>query len=167
MQMWLAIVWTSVGHPERALSIVDAGLAVARRDDRMGQIMMWTCMRTRALFDAGRLEDALLEAEGVLELEDLDLVGGALDVLLVTAVVRAALHAGRPDVVRSHRVRLERMTRDEQGSVRRNGSWLTALIADSPVTPRRRWPLRLRRSAPWTSRGRPWPGSRTSPTRSS
>ena len=130
MSMWTCLVWSSVGQPRRALAVVDAGLSAARRDGRAGEVVLWTTARPRVLYDAGRLEEAVVEAEAVLELQDEDALG-PLDSLLVTAVVRAALHAGRPDLVRAHRPRIERMCLDEQASVRRNGLWLTALAADA------------------------------------
>jgi DNA-binding CsgD family transcriptional regulator len=49
----------------------------------------------------------------------------------VYALVRGALHTGRPDVVRAHRHRVEQVATDESGRLRRHGLWLTALIADA------------------------------------
>jgi DNA-binding CsgD family transcriptional regulator len=128
--MWVATMWTSMGHPARSLAIIDAELAAARRDGRVGSLLMWSSFRARALFDAGRLEESHAEAYGVLEGEELDLVGGLMDLLVVPSLVRGALHSGRTDVARACRDRVERMGRDEAGQIRRNGLWLTALAAD-------------------------------------
>ena len=54
-----------------------------------------------------------------------------MDLLVVYTLVRSAVHAGRPDVVRAHRARVQQMITDETGQVRRNGLWLTALVADA------------------------------------
>jgi DNA-binding CsgD family transcriptional regulator len=128
--MWEATLWTSVGHPARSLAIIDPELAAARRDGRTGPLLMWSSFRARALFDAGRLEESRAEAEGVLEAEELDMVGGLQDLLVVYALLRSALHAGWAEVVHARRERVQRMVADETSQIRRNGLWLTALIAD-------------------------------------
>lgn len=129
--VWGAAMWTSIGYPARAFALIDPALASARRDGRVGSLVLWSSMRTRALLDAGRLEEARTEAENVMDIEDIDVVGGLMDNLVIYALVRAALHAGWPDVVRSFRARVLRMTTDETPQVRRQGLWLTALVADS------------------------------------
>jgi hypothetical protein len=92
--MWEATLWTSVGHPARSLAIIDPELAAARRDGRTGPLLMWSSFRARALFDAGRLEESRAEAEGVLEAEELDMVGGLMDLLVVYALVRGGAARG-------------------------------------------------------------------------
>ncbi|KGH45054.1 hypothetical protein IN07_18985 [Modestobacter caceresii] len=129
--MWEAAMWTSIGQPARCLALVDAELSAARADGRIGSLLLYSSLRARALFDAGRLVEARAEAESVLDMEDVDLVGGLLDLLVVHVLVRGALHAGRPDVVRADRARVQQMSTDDTGQVRRNGLWLTALIADA------------------------------------
>jgi DNA-binding CsgD family transcriptional regulator len=129
--MWEATMWTSLGHPARSLAIIDAELAAARRDGRVGAMLMWSSQRVRALLDAGRLEESRTEAEGVLDLEEIHVVGGLMDLLVVYSLVRGALHAGRPEIVRAHRERVQHMISDEIGQIRRNGLWLTALVADA------------------------------------
>jgi DNA-binding CsgD family transcriptional regulator len=128
--MWEAAMWTSIGQPVRSLSLIDPELTSARRDGRVGTAQMWSSMRARALYDAGRLEEARAEAEAVLELEDIDAIGGLRDLLVVYALVRLGLDTGRPDLVRTHRARVRQMTTDATKQVRRNGLWLEALIAD-------------------------------------
>ena len=128
--MWEATMWTSVGYPARSLAIIEPELAAARRDGRAGPLLMWSGFRARALWDAGRLEECRAEAEGVLEAEELDMVGGLTDLLVVYSLLRSALHAGRDDVVHARRERVQRMVDDATGQIRRNGLWLTALIAD-------------------------------------
>jgi DNA-binding CsgD family transcriptional regulator len=54
-----------------------------------------------------------------------------MDLFVVHALVRGALHAARPDVVRAHRDRVGQMTADGTAQVRRHGLWLTALVADA------------------------------------
>jgi DNA-binding CsgD family transcriptional regulator len=129
--MWEATMWTSVGHPLRSLRIIDAAISAARRDGRLGSLLLWSSFRARALFDAGRLEESQAEAEGVLDAEEVRRAGGLMDLLVVPSLVRGALHTGRADVVRTCRDRVERMVGDEVGQVRRNGLWLTALTADA------------------------------------
>ncbi len=129
--LWEATMWTSVGHPARALALADAELATARRDGRVGSLLMWRSLRARALFDAGRLGESRAEGVEVLDAEEIHLVGGLMDLFVVHALVRGALHAARPDVVRAHRDRVGQMTADGTAQVRRNGLWLTALVADA------------------------------------
>jgi DNA-binding CsgD family transcriptional regulator len=92
---------------------------------------MWSSLRARALLDAGRLDESRAEAEEVLDREEIHVVGGLMDLLVVYALVRGALHAGRPEVLRAHRDRVRQMAVDESGQIRRNGLWLTALAADA------------------------------------
>lgn len=75
-ELWEAAIWTSTGHPVRAFALIDPAVASARRNGRVGALLLWVCVRTRALFDAGRLEEARTEAEAALDIEDIDVVGG-------------------------------------------------------------------------------------------
>jgi DNA-binding CsgD family transcriptional regulator len=128
--MWEAAMWTSIGRPARSLSLIDPALGSARSDGRVGSLLMWSSMRARALYDAGRLEEARAQAEEVLDMEDIDVIGGLRDLLVVYTLVRVGLDTGRPDVVRTHRGRVRQMTTDAIGQIRRNGLWLEALIAE-------------------------------------
>ncbi len=130
--IWPAAMWTAVGHPVRALGILDRWTASARVRGWHGYVLLLTGMlRARVLLDAGRLEDAHAEAVAVLDREDAGLTGGVMDTLVVHALVRTALHTGRTDVLRAQRDHVRRMTLDPTGQVRRNGLWLTALLADA------------------------------------
>jgi DNA-binding CsgD family transcriptional regulator len=130
--LWPAAMWTALGHPGRALDHLDRWTALARTRGWHGYVLLLTGMlRTRVLFDAGRLEDAHAEAVALLDREDASLTGGVVDTLVVPPLVRAALHAGRADVVAAQRDHVRRMTLDPTGQVRRTGLWLTALIADT------------------------------------
>jgi DNA-binding CsgD family transcriptional regulator len=133
--LFIGAMQVAVGHPERALTTLAPALAGARRHGRHGPEIWLTGVRLRALLDAGRLEEARAEAEAVLDMEDIDVVGGSTDVMVVYTLVRVALRTGADHVLREHRPRLERMTRDPAGQVRRNGRWLSALIADAAGDP--------------------------------
>ena len=133
--MWEASMWTSVGRPERALALADPELSAARRDGRLGSVLMWSSLRARALFDAGRLEESRAEAEATLSVEEIQIGGGVTDKVVVYSLVRGAVHAGRPDLLREHRPRVQRMCGDRLGQVRRNGLWLTALVLDAGGDP--------------------------------
>jgi DNA-binding CsgD family transcriptional regulator len=129
--VWEATMWTSIGYPARSLAIIDAEVAAARRHEQTGGLLMWSSFRARALFDAGRLEESLAEADGVMAVEEVQYVGGLSDLLVVYSLVRGALHAGRPEVLRRCRRRVELMITKGIGQIRRNGLWLTALTADA------------------------------------
>lgn len=128
--LFVGAMWIAAGHPARALTTLAPALAAARRHGRHGPEIWLTGVRIRALLDAGRLEEARAEAEAVLDMEDIDVVGGSTDVMVVYTLVRVALRTGNDHVVRAHRDRVQRMTRDPAGQVRRNGLWLSALVAD-------------------------------------
>ena len=130
LSMWESAMWTSIGRPARSLALIDPELALATQEQRLGPVLMWRSLRARALYDAGRLDEARWEAEEILDLEDMDIGGGMRDLLVVYSLVRGGLDAGRPDVVRVHRDAVRRMTADPVGQIRRNGLWLEALIAD-------------------------------------
>ena len=130
--LWPAAVWTSVGHPRRALAHLDAWGAQARRRGWQGYVLqLEAVLRTRILLDAGRLEEAHAAGADVLDREEVGLSGATLDCLVVASLVRTALHTGRTDVLRRHRPDVDRMVRDPVGQVRRTGLWLTALTADA------------------------------------
>ncbi|HZG90433.1 MAG TPA: AAA family ATPase [Pseudonocardia sp.] len=130
--IWPAAMWTAVGQPVRALAFLDRWTALARTRGWHGYVLLLTGMlRARVLLDAGRLADAHAEATAILEQEDDGLTGGVMDTLVVHTLVRTALHTGRTDVLRAQRDRVRRMTLDPTGQIRRNGLWLTALLADA------------------------------------
>jgi hypothetical protein len=130
--IWPAAMWTAVGQPVRALAFLDRWTALARTRGWHGYVLLLTGMlRARVLLDAGRLADAHAEAAAILEQEDDGLTGGVMDTLVVHTLVRTALHTGRTDVLRAQRDRVRRMTLDPTGQIRRNGLWLTALLADA------------------------------------
>ncbi|CAA9248263.1 MAG: hypothetical protein AVDCRST_MAG41-1806, partial [uncultured Corynebacteriales bacterium] len=129
--LFVAAMWTAVGEPERALATLEPDLASARRHERHGPLVWLSGARARVLHDAGRLAEARTEAEAVLAEGDIDVIGGSTDIMIVYTLVRTALRTGRKDVLRTHRDRLHRMTLDPAGQVRRNGLWLTALVADA------------------------------------
>jgi hypothetical protein len=108
--LWPAAVWTSAGHPHRALEHLDAWGASVRRRGWQGYVLLLEAMlRTRVLLDAGRLEEAHAAGSTVLDREDVGLSGATLDCLVVHSLVRAALHTGRTDVVRAHADDVDRM----------------------------------------------------------
>ena len=133
--VFVSAMWTAVGHPDRALAALEPDLVLARRHERHGPLLWLSGVRARILLDAGRLAEARAEAESVLDEGDIDVVGGSTDIMIVYTLVRTALRTGRGDVVRAHRERLHRMTLDPAGQVRRNGLWLTALVADAAGDP--------------------------------
>ncbi len=133
--LFVAAMWVAVGHPARALDTLAPALAAARSHGRHGPQVWLAGVRVRALLDAGRLDEAREEAEAVLDMEDIDVVGGSTDMMIVYTLVRVALRTGADDVVRAHRHRVQRMTGDPAGQVRRNGLWLAALVADAGGDP--------------------------------
>jgi DNA-binding CsgD family transcriptional regulator len=128
---WEMATSMSVGDTERALAMAEAEMAASRRAGRMGTLLISAQMRTRALYDAGRLEEAREQAGDVLEIDEAPPVGGLSGLLLYYALVRAALHEGRPDVLRAQREAVELMIGDASHRIRRNGLWLRALILDA------------------------------------
>ncbi|MBW9119566.1 AAA family ATPase [Microbacterium trichothecenolyticum] len=125
--LWAAFMHSSMGEPATALRLVDDGLAAARAARSVNAEALWMMVRCRALYDAGRLEDARIQAETVLTLaEDLPLGDFAAATAGVVAF-RVALHLGDGEALRAVRPIISDLAQGT--SVTKAGRWTLALEA--------------------------------------
>ncbi|MET0422805.1 MAG: AAA family ATPase [Actinoplanes sp.] len=134
---WLSAL---AGRPDLALAHAEEGLRIAQRAGQAWLLRQWSMDRCRQLYDAGRLDDARAEAEGVLALADELGPGNYADCTALMTLTRIALHTGDLVAARRYDAEAERMRADEAPIVRRSGRWLGALVA----TAHRRDPTRIR-----------------------
>ncbi|MFD8565499.1 AAA family ATPase [Streptomyces sp. NPDC059639] len=128
--MWRIYLQSSAGNSQQAVDGAEEGIRLARRHGQAATMHFWAMSRARFLLDAGRLEEARAEAEGVVSMAG-DL-GSAdfTDTSVRYPVGIVALHTGdRQGVRRAVRDAAE-MTRDASVFVRRFGAWLGAQLAE-------------------------------------
>ena len=75
VRLWLADAWQAlisiaVARLDDAFALIEAGMKDAYRDGIATNVRVWSMMRFRALFSAGRLADAQAEAEATIEMGD-------------------------------------------------------------------------------------------------
>jgi hypothetical protein len=75
VQLWLPDAWRALicirlGRLTEALALIEAGMQTAQRAGIAANIRVWSMLRFRALFGAGRLADARAEAEATIEMTD-------------------------------------------------------------------------------------------------
>ncbi|BAL89807.1 putative regulatory protein [Actinoplanes missouriensis 431] len=126
---WRGYLDALAGRPDLALEHAASGMRVAQRDGQAWQVRQWSMDRCRLLFDAGRLDDARAEAEGVLAMADELGAGNYADCTALVTAARVALHTGDLAAARRYDADAERMRADEAPLVRRAGRWIGALVA--------------------------------------
>lgn len=125
--LWMAFMRNSLGHSREAVQLADAGLSEVRAARNVIAEAYWMMLRSRALYDLGRLEDARTQAETVLELAlQLDL-GDFANATAGVVLHRIALHTG--DIkLRDEASPLVRELSEKAG-LTRTGRWSLALAA--------------------------------------
>jgi DNA-binding CsgD family transcriptional regulator len=125
--LWMAFLRNSLGHSDEALRLADAGLSEVRAAKNVIAEAYWMMLRSRTLYDLGRLEDARTQAETVLELAlQLDL-GDFANATAGVVLHRIALHTG--DIkLRDEATPLVQSLADGAG-LTRTGRWSLALAA--------------------------------------
>ncbi|MFB7894275.1 LuxR C-terminal-related transcriptional regulator [Microbacterium sp. NPDC056044] len=125
--LWAAFQYNSMGEPATALRLVDEGIAAARAARSVNAEALWMTVRCRALYDAGRLEDARIQAETVMTLaEDLPL-GDFAGATAGVVAFRVALHLGDGEALRAARPVVVGLA--EGASVTKAGRWTLAIEA--------------------------------------
>ncbi|MEU8820741.1 AAA family ATPase [Actinoplanes sp. NPDC048796] len=132
--LWGSTQWRGwldgiAGRPDLALEHADQGMRAAQRDGQAWLLRQWSMDRCKLLYDAGRLEDARAEAEGVRAMSDELGAGNYADCTALVTVGRVALHAGDLAAARRYDAEAARMRADEAPIVRHAGLWLGALVA--------------------------------------
>lgn len=127
--LWVAFLAGALGDTDRAGRIAEANAIETRRNHLGRPTAAWMMLRTRVLFDQGRLEDAKTSAESVLDLaEDLEL-GQFAALTAGTVLFRTALLQGDRSAADRTRRFAEALHADP--AFARSGSWLLALEADA------------------------------------
>ncbi|TQL56201.1 helix-turn-helix transcriptional regulator [Subtercola boreus] len=127
--IFISFMYVSAGDISSALREADRGIQETTRLRQGGGLRLWIMTRARVLLDAGRLADAGVEAQALLEMVDELGPGNFADITAIYTLVRVALYEGDVEAINTHRVSAERMSRDEAARIRNTGSWLASLIA--------------------------------------
>jgi DNA-binding CsgD family transcriptional regulator len=137
---WKALIFIVIARLEEAFALIDAGMRAAQRDGISANVRIWSMLRCRALFCAGRLVDARAEAEAVIEMADEigDGSYGYVNHIGVYVLGRVALHTGDPEgLAQARRAATHLRQTLACSSSQRLGAWLMARVAhaeaDAPL----------------------------------
>ncbi|THG32856.1 ATP-binding protein [Naasia lichenicola] len=125
--VFLAFAYASIGDIRSALREADRGVQETTRSRQGGAMRLWVMVRSRILLDAGRLADATVESNAVLEMVDELGPGNFADITAIYTLVRVALYEGDVQAMARWRPDAERMMKDEASRIQNVGSWLVAL----------------------------------------
>jgi DNA-binding CsgD family transcriptional regulator len=131
---WKALISIVVGRLDEAFALIDAGMQAAQRDGISANIRVWSMLRFRALFCAGRLADARAEAEATIEMADEigDGSYGYINHVALYVLGRIALHTGDAAELAQARRSAARLSQAQESPAgQRLGAWLAALLADA------------------------------------
>ncbi|HXW47765.1 MAG TPA: AAA family ATPase, partial [Streptosporangiaceae bacterium] len=135
---WKALILIAVARLDEALSLIDVGTRAAQQEGISANVRIWSMVRCRALFCAGRLEDARAEAEAVIEMAD-ELGGehfGYLNHIAIYVLGLVALQTGDPTGLREARHAAARLrSARDCASSNRLGTWLDARLDDADGGP--------------------------------
>jgi DNA-binding CsgD family transcriptional regulator len=125
--LWMAFMRNSLGFCVEALELVDTGLERARAARNVIAEAYWMMIRSRVLFDLGRLDDARAQAETVLELAAQLGLGDFANATAGIVLHRIALQTG--DVELRECARTLVVSLAEGVGLRRTGTWSLAIEA--------------------------------------
>jgi DNA-binding CsgD family transcriptional regulator len=131
---WKALISIVVARLDEAFALIGAGMQAAQRDGISANIRVWSMLRFRALFCAGRLADARAEAEATIEMADEigDGSYGYINHVALYVLGRIALHTGDTAGLAQARRSAARLTQARESPAgQRLGAWLAALLADA------------------------------------
>ncbi|WP_433285941.1 helix-turn-helix transcriptional regulator [Pseudonocardia sp. CA-142604] len=136
---WRALVLTCALRLDDALAVIDHGIKVATDEASPTHSRVWSMLRSRALFAAGRLGDAQAEAEALLEMAEIDgddkVTGGYLEGVTAHVLGGVALHTGlAADLALARRLTL-RLVESPVAPTRRLGRALRARLDDAADRP--------------------------------
>jgi DNA-binding CsgD family transcriptional regulator len=131
---WQALIHVAVARLDEAFALIDAGMRDAQRDGIGANIRVWSMLRFRALYCAGRLADTRAEAEATIEMAD-EIGDGSYGYFTHVAryvLGRVALHTGDPAGLSEARRTAASLGRaGESLPSQRLGVWLMALAAEA------------------------------------
>ena len=131
---WQALICVNLGRLDEAFALIEAGTRAAQRAGTAANTRVWSMLRFRALFAAGRLADARAEAEATIELADEigDGSYGYINHVALYILGRVALHTGDATGLAQAGQSAARLRQPRESvSGQRLGGWLAALLADA------------------------------------
>jgi DNA-binding CsgD family transcriptional regulator len=128
--VFLSFIYASAGDIRSALREADRGVQETTRSRQGGAMRLWVMVRARVLLDAGRLSDAAVESNAVLEMVDELGPGNFADITAIYTLMRVALFEGDLESIDRYRRECERMMKDEAPRIQNVGSWLVALCEE-------------------------------------
>jgi DNA-binding NarL/FixJ family response regulator len=137
VRLWLPDAWKAltlivVARLDEAFALIDAGLQSAQQEGISANVRIWSMLRCRALFSAGRLADAQAEAEALLAMADEmgDGSDGYINHIGVYVLGRVALHTSDPEGLAQARRAADQLCQTADcPSSRRLGAWLKVRVA--------------------------------------
>ncbi|HEY1715193.1 MAG TPA: AAA family ATPase [Solirubrobacteraceae bacterium] len=100
VEAWRSLILIGVGQTDTATLVIDAGSERALRNGVMGDVRIWSMVRSREFLSRGALSDARAEAEAVVELSDEMATGvrdGYINHVAKWVLADVALHTGDTD----------------------------------------------------------------------
>jgi DNA-binding CsgD family transcriptional regulator len=125
--VFISFIYASAGDIRSGMREADRGVQETTRSRQGGGMRLWVMVRARVLLDAGRLSDATIESNAVLEMVDELGPGSFADITAIYTLLRVALYEGDVESIQRYRREAERMRQDETARISNTGSWLVAL----------------------------------------
>jgi DNA-binding NarL/FixJ family response regulator len=129
--VFIAFMAVSAGDVAGALREADRGVQESTRLRQGGTMRLWVMTRSRILLDAGRLADAAVEAQALLEMVDELGPGNFAEITALYTLLRVAIYEGDQAAVERLSQDANRMMRDGSPRIRNQGSWMAALCAQA------------------------------------
>ncbi|MFH9085418.1 helix-turn-helix transcriptional regulator [Streptomyces sp. NPDC017673] len=133
--LWKTFLLNAAGRSPEALAESEAGMRETQRQGQAAATYLWRTNRSRVLLDAGRLEEAQVEAEAAGTMFDDLGPGDFADATLLYSLGRAAVYRNDLEAARRYAEEAKRMLGAPAVLVRNAGSWLIALVADAEGRP--------------------------------
>ncbi|MFD8565507.1 AAA family ATPase [Streptomyces sp. NPDC059639] len=127
---WQSMLRSAVGEAGKALELLDEQLRQGLLDGGPDAARVALMTRCRLLLDAGRLADAVAEAEAVLSMTDESEPGDFAVAAAYYTLGRTARHRGDVAGARAAAEHARRMRADDSVLMRNTSAWLGALSAD-------------------------------------
>ncbi len=154
--LWLAFMRNTLGDGEGALRLVEAGLLEARSGRHVTAEAYWLMVKARALYDLGRLDDARVLAETVLDLAAQLGLGDFANATAGIVLHRVGLHTGDIRLREQIRPLVEELAAGT--TLTRTGRWALALEALDAGRPEEAYALS---NLAWSSIDEPIPSMTT------
>lgn len=128
--MWRIYLLSSAGLGQQAVDEAEEGLRLARRTGQAATMHFWSASRARFLLDAGRLEEARAQGEGVVAMAEELGSADSTDATVRYPLGVVAMHTGDRQGVRRAVRDASAMMGDASPFVSRFGAWLAAQAAE-------------------------------------